>query len=400
MGNKALRAVVIGAGWAGEGHTRALQHCGVEVVAICGRQASIVQAVAARLDVPIASTNWRQTVDTVRPDIVALTTPAALRGEVVECATARGCHILCEKPLAANATEAKWLYTLAEQAGVKHAYAATHRYDPAIAWLAELLGNNAIGQLHEIDLLARYPLGSDLTPWSWFDSLASGGGALNTGMTHLLGMLERMTGSEVVKASGEARVLRRRAPVVPNLHDYRQRSNATPTAAQADSLAWYTCDADHAFSALLTCAPPAPSAPAVQVCIRFNWMAAGPAPTNGWYLYGDHGTLIGEGLRSFQVFQYDSATGERELLSIPPRLTAALPQVGDAVQNHWTALAQEFVGDIQGETRVKTQRPYLTFRDGWRYQEVIDAIRAGRGWSALPAYSIKSSPMREIVSSQ
>ena len=35
MANQPLRAVVIGAGWAGEGHTRALQACGIEVVAIC-----------------------------------------------------------------------------------------------------------------------------------------------------------------------------------------------------------------------------------------------------------------------------------------------------------------------------------------------------------------------------
>ena len=32
----------------------------------------------------------------------------------------------------------------------------------------------------------------------------------------------------------------------------------------------------------------------------------------------------------------------------------------------------------------RTQEPYLTFRDGWRYQEAIDAIRAERGWHELP----------------
>jgi predicted dehydrogenase len=381
-----LRAVVIGCGWAGEGHTCALRYCGVEVVAICGRQASVVQAVAVRLEIPLASTDWGQTLETLKPDIVALTTPAALRGEVVELAAALGCHIVCEKPLAANATEARWLYTLAEQAGIQHAYAATHRYDPAIAWLAELLRNNTIGQLREVDLQAHYPLGTALTAWSWFDSLASGGGALNAGMPHFLGMLERITGSEVVKASGEARVLRRRAPFVPNLHDYRQRGSATPTVAAAEKLEWHDCDADHAFSALLTCAPSTlnssgPNIPEIPVCIRFNWMAPAPAPTNGWYLYGDHGTLIGDGFRSFQVCRYDHATGERSLLPVPPRLAAAVPQLGDAVQNHWAALAQEFVHAIRGETH----QPYLTFRDGWRYQEIIDAVRAGRGWSALPA---------------
>lgn len=31
--SKQLRAVVVGAGWAGEGHTKALRWCGVEVAA-------------------------------------------------------------------------------------------------------------------------------------------------------------------------------------------------------------------------------------------------------------------------------------------------------------------------------------------------------------------------------
>jgi glutamyl-tRNA reductase len=33
----AVQAVVIGTGWAGEGHIRGLQAAGVEVVALCGR---------------------------------------------------------------------------------------------------------------------------------------------------------------------------------------------------------------------------------------------------------------------------------------------------------------------------------------------------------------------------
>jgi len=83
MANQPLRAVVIGAGWAGEGHTRALQACGIEVVAICARQPAVVQAVADRLGIPLAATDWRQTLLTLKPEIVALTTPAALRGEVI-----------------------------------------------------------------------------------------------------------------------------------------------------------------------------------------------------------------------------------------------------------------------------------------------------------------------------
>src|SRR5438034_263059 len=97
-----LRAIVIGAGWAGEGHTRALRHAGVDVVAICARQPEVVRAVADRLEVEVASTDWRATLEAVQPEMVSLATPASLRAEVIEAAAAMGCHLFCDKPLAAT----------------------------------------------------------------------------------------------------------------------------------------------------------------------------------------------------------------------------------------------------------------------------------------------------------
>ena len=47
----ALRAVVIGAGWASEGHTVALRDAGVEVVALCGRTPEPTRQRAAQLGI-------------------------------------------------------------------------------------------------------------------------------------------------------------------------------------------------------------------------------------------------------------------------------------------------------------------------------------------------------------
>jgi len=47
MKSRELTAIVVGAGWAGEGHTKALQHYGVEVVFICARKEDVVQKVAS-----------------------------------------------------------------------------------------------------------------------------------------------------------------------------------------------------------------------------------------------------------------------------------------------------------------------------------------------------------------
>jgi predicted dehydrogenase len=209
MAQGQLCAVVIGAGWAGEGHTLALQHNGVHVQTICARQTDVVEAVAKRLNVPEASTDWRATLETVKPDTVSIATPASLRHEVVEVAAGLGCHILCEKPLAPSGPQAKALLKIVDDAGVKHAYAATRRYNPHVVWMSELVQQGTIGELHEIDVIERQaqPVPA-MTPWGWWFSLPAGGGWLNNSAPHTLGMLEKVIGGPVVRAIGEIRRLR------------------------------------------------------------------------------------------------------------------------------------------------------------------------------------------------
>ncbi len=208
MKSKELKAVVIGAGWAGEGHTKALQHYGVDVVAICARKADVVQKVASQLGVSEASTDWQKSLLEIKPDIVALTTPAILRTEVIELAAQLKCHILCEKPLATTAEEAGNLYTIVKQAGIKHAFAATHLYDPSVAWVNQLLTSQVIGKLKEIDVAFSRWAGRGPTKtvklWSWVSVLANGGGSLNNGLTHQIDILALITGMKLVSPVGEA----------------------------------------------------------------------------------------------------------------------------------------------------------------------------------------------------
>ena len=168
MSEGTLRAVVVGAGFAGEGHTLALRDAGVEVVAICARTAEVVQAVAARLGVPEASTDWQQTLQQVRPEIVAVATPGSLRAPVIEAAAGLGAHLYCDKPLAPDGPRGGAPLPPGTGAGVKHALAATHRYDPSVEWLAELVREGTIGPLLEVEGTFRRRI-DPLTPWTWYD---------------------------------------------------------------------------------------------------------------------------------------------------------------------------------------------------------------------------------------
>jgi predicted dehydrogenase len=385
-GRAPLRAVVVGAGFAGEGHTLALRYAGVDVVAVCSRTPAVVQDVAARLGVPEASTDWAETLQRVRPEIVAVATPGSLRAPLIEAAAALGAHIYCDKPLAPQATEAERLYRLVAAGGVKHALAATHRYDPSVQWLAELLQQGTIGDLLEVEGTFRRRI-DPLTPWSWYDQIASGGGLMHNAFPHWLGILMTTTGGELRRAVGEARVLRHRAPVVPEIHDFRERGARTPTAAAAETLQWRPCDADNAFSTLLRFAVPdgngaAPGA-APEREVQVTLVASGARatwPPNGWRFHGETGSLLADGQFGYEVTLKRSPAGPAEALPVPQRLLDDLPAVGTEFQNKWAALARDFVADIEGHPF----RPYLTFRDGWRFECAVDTIRTGAGWLDLP----------------
>ena len=383
---KKLRAVIVGAGWSAEGHTKAFQHYGVEVLAICARKPDIVQKVASGLGVPEASTDWRKSLLKHKPDIVALTTPAILRTEVIELAVELGCHIISEKPLALTAAEAGYIYNLIKDTGLKHGFAATHLYDPSVSYIRELLTQQrVIGELKEVDIgyVRRIPISTSkmVKPWNWMISLAHGGGALNNGLTHRLGMLERMTGMKVVSAVGEARAVVREAPVVPEIRDFRVWTRKELTLEEASKFEWRVCDAENDFSAFFKLAPPESSDTENNILVTMRTSPGVPthSPTGGWYFYGTRGTLFGKGGHVLSpITKYIGETTEE--LPVPQALTDALPRIGDDIQNKWVALVRDFLADIQN----RPHEPYLTFQDGWRYQVAIDAIRASQGWTQLP----------------
>jgi predicted dehydrogenase len=377
MTTRSLRALVIGAGWAGEGHTLALRFCGADVAGICARDETVVQAVAQRLSIPHAYTDWRRALDEQRPDIVALATPAALRTEPIAAAAVAGIHIFCDKPLAATAEEAGRILHIVEEAGVRHAYAATHRYDPAAAYIGELVAAGEIGQLRGADFIWRLPWFNPLAPWTWNDSLTSGGGLLNNGHTHVLAILERMTGGKAISAVGQARIARTRAPYAGLRHDARM-GPAAPTAEEAAQMEWRACDSDNAYTALHLFA--LPDGALVPVYTELDLGTAQAGLFDGWYIYGEKGTLVAKDDSVFmlKVFRHEGA--ELVTLPTPQRLVDAEPQLGDNVMCRWAALARDFVADICGEPH----EPYLNFEDGYRHQVMVDAIRQGKGWAAPP----------------
>jgi predicted dehydrogenase len=370
-----LRAVVIGAGWAGEGHTIALQASGVEVIALCGRAPEPAYARANQLGIADVRFDWRAALTELRPDIVAIGTPGDTHREMAEHALSLGCHVMCEKPLALNATDARAMLDAAVRAGVKHAYGPTGRYAPSVIYAQQLVVQGAIGPVREIELTSRGefpPL-----PYGWVHQLERGGGLLNNGFTHNLAQVLRVTGGEPIAAIGAARTFHERAPVGPPIHDFRQLFGPIPGWDPAQATEWRTADADAAYTAIVElCMPEGHTAQASFVSSIY-----GQSPNTGdlAVFCGDAGTLVFNsdwGAAPLDLRLYRKTSGAWEDLRVPDAVLAAQPPVEDTIQRYWNQLFLEFVADIHGEGNAG----YPTFHDGWVAMEIIDAVRERRQW--------------------
>jgi predicted dehydrogenase len=150
--SKKLRFGVIGAGGFAEiCHVPGLQsHPQAEVVALCGRRKDYATAMAQRLGVPDVHTDYRELVERDDVDGVAIVTPNVSHAEIAIAALQNGKHVMCEKPLAMNAAEAKAMLDAANASGKIHLVAFTFRYLHCLQKLKEMLHAGAIGAPHYV----------------------------------------------------------------------------------------------------------------------------------------------------------------------------------------------------------------------------------------------------------
>lgn len=374
----ALRAIVIGAGWAGEGHTIALRAAGVEVVALCGRTPEPAFARAAQLDVADVRFDWRAALTELRPDIVTIGTPGDTHREMAEYAFALGCHVMCEKPLALNAPDAQAMVDAAVRSGTKHAYGPTAHYAPAVMYAQDLIAQGVVGPVREIAFMSRGDIPP--LPYAWIHDLGRGGGILNNVFTHHLAQMLRVTGGTAIAAIGTTIPFHGRVPVGPPIHDFREIFSPIPGWDPAQATDWRTADADAAYTVIVDLRMPEGH---TAVATLTNSVYGHSPVTNDQAIFcGDEGTLVyssnwGAALPDLRLFRKD--TGEWENLHVPASLLNSQPPVGDAIQRYWNQLFQEFVDDICGTG----SSGYPTFHDGCVAMQIIDAARSRREWREL-----------------
>ena len=375
---KDLRALVFGAGYAGKGHSEALRSCGVEVVGMVSRTKEVVQEVAADMGIPYASTDWGAALEELEPDIVSIGTPGGAHFEPVMAALEQGCHVFCDKPLTTSADTSRQLYVKARERGVKTAYAASFRYQPHALLAKKLIADGVIGEPFEVECVSHYNL-SPLIPWGWSHRIDLGGGRLSNNFTHKLSLVSHALDGSITKVNGEARNDMHRAPVVSGIHDFRERGKFAPSDDELGSVEWKGVDSEWSYTVLAHIEPAAAHRQPVSALFRPGGMQ--PRFESDYVaFYGDEATIHIAGSYAQGPLHVKTRATDWQRIEVPSGITDALPDIADDTQRNWTQLIGYLVADIRGEGSSE----YQTFRDGWIFQEVVDAVRRGNGWFDVP----------------
>jgi predicted dehydrogenase len=119
-----------------------------KLVAVCGRNEEATRAAAIRFGYESYYTDWRAMVADDRVQLFDNGGPNDAHAEPCIVAAQAGKHILCEKPLARTAEEAKTMLDAVQKAGVKHMTAFNYRFVPAIRQMRKLIDSGALGRIY------------------------------------------------------------------------------------------------------------------------------------------------------------------------------------------------------------------------------------------------------------
>lgn len=113
-----LRIAVAGTGFIGAVHAHAARVAGARLVGVAASTAPRAEAAAARLGAERAYDDAEALVTADDVDVVHICTPNHLHAPLTLAALAAGKHVVCEKPLATDTTDAQALVAAAGTAGV------------------------------------------------------------------------------------------------------------------------------------------------------------------------------------------------------------------------------------------------------------------------------------------
>ena len=142
---------------------------------VCSIPEESAKEFAHKWNIPKYTTSMKEAIEDPETDIVIVALPNYLHKEAILMACRAKKNVLCTKPLAMNAAEAKEVLDAVEKAGVFHGYLEDLVYTPKTLKAIEMVKNGSCGRI--LWTRSREAHSGPHSAWFW-DKKQSGGGAL------------------------------------------------------------------------------------------------------------------------------------------------------------------------------------------------------------------------------
>lgn len=145
-----IKVAVIGVGSMGSNHARLFAELpNAQLVGVADNNLDLAGGVARRYGTK-AYSDYREMLETEKPQAVSVVVPTAMHEEVGVAVLNAGAHVLIEKPIASTLEEGQRLVELAAKVKRKLMVGHIVRFNPAIRALREKMQDNELGSIFQI----------------------------------------------------------------------------------------------------------------------------------------------------------------------------------------------------------------------------------------------------------
>ena len=209
MTDSKLRIGVIGLGM-GQGHVQVFNDLPrSEVVAICDKDKAWLDHCKQAWGTRHAFSSWEDLVTCDEVDAVAVCLPTIFHDPVTIAALKAGKHVLCEKPMAANAEKAQAMADAAKASGKTLMISYNQRFGSDIQYLKKYIDEGHLGDIYFVRTAWRRSMGAFPTSdaaratgkysRNWFNEKSMGGGVCTDLGSHIVDLAMYLTGFPKVK---------------------------------------------------------------------------------------------------------------------------------------------------------------------------------------------------------
>ncbi len=190
---------IIGTGFARKVQIPSFLECeNTEIISVASGQMENAESAAKEFGIKHFTDDWRETVSRDDVDLICVTTPPDTHFEMTRAAIENGKHVLCEKPMAMNMSEAKEMTTKAKEKNILALIDHELRFQKGRQKAFQLLRDGAIGRVRHAKYNFRNASRGDKDiPWSWWSSKAHGGGSLGAIGSHIIDSFNWFLGTEI-----------------------------------------------------------------------------------------------------------------------------------------------------------------------------------------------------------